>query len=67
MHCRRQAGAIGRLTTTPLEFEMKALVDLFSTDYGLFSIGVILFTLFMGIWFYRFFMRKMNESEKNDR
>ncbi len=44
---------------------MKAIVDLFSTDYGLFSIGVILFTLFMGIWFYRFFMRKIAESEKN--
>ncbi|HMN92574.1 MAG TPA: DUF3149 domain-containing protein [Hydrogenophaga sp.] len=46
---------------------MKAIVDLFSTDYGLFSIGVILFTLFIGIWFFRFFMRKIEESERNSR
>ena len=41
---------------------MKAMVDLFSTDYGLFSIGVIAFTLRMGVWFYRFFTRKMDQS-----
>lgn len=41
---------------------MKALVDLFSTDYGLFSIAGILFMIGMAIWFYRFFTRKMNES-----
>ena len=41
---------------------MKAIVDLFSTDYGLFSIGVITFTIFMGFWFSRFFKRKMAES-----
>lgn len=43
---------------------MKAIVDLFSTDYGLFSIAVILFVIFMGGWFLRFFSRKMAESEK---
>lgn len=43
---------------------MKAIVDLFSTDYGLFSIGVLLFLLVMAVWFYRFFMRKIAESEK---
>ncbi|MDO9135634.1 MAG: DUF3149 domain-containing protein [Hydrogenophaga sp.] len=43
---------------------MKAMVDLFSTDYGLFSIFVILFTIAMGGWFYRFFTRKMDESER---
>jgi hypothetical protein len=42
---------------------MKALVDLFSTDYGLFSIAVIVFTVFMSYWFYNFFQRKMAESE----
>lgn len=42
---------------------MKAIVDLFSTDYGLFSVGVIAFTLGMGVWFYRFFTRKMAESQ----
>jgi Protein of unknown function (DUF3149) len=41
---------------------MKALVDLFSTDYGLFSIAGILFMIGMAIWFYRFFTRKMNEA-----
>ncbi|WP_310566945.1 DUF3149 domain-containing protein [Hydrogenophaga sp.] len=41
---------------------MKALVDLFSTDYGLFSIAGILFMIGMAFWFYRFFTRKMNES-----
>ena len=42
---------------------MKALVDLFSTDYGLFSIAVIVFTVFMSYWFYNFFQRRMAESE----
>ncbi len=42
---------------------MKALVDLFSTDYGLFSISGLLFIIFMGFWFYRFFNRKMDEAE----
>lgn len=41
---------------------MKAIVDLFSTDYGLMSIAVILFVIVMSIWFSRFFKRKMNES-----
>lgn len=41
---------------------MKAIVDLFSTDYGLFSVGVIAFTVFMGVWFSRFFKRKMAED-----
>ena len=43
---------------------MKAIVDLFSTDYGLFSLGVIFFVIFMGWWFYRFFSRKIEESER---
>ena len=42
---------------------MKALVDLFSTDYGLFSIAGIIFMIYMSYWFYRFFQRKMAESE----
>ena len=45
---------------------MKAIVDLFSTDYGLFAVGVIAFTIGMGMWFSRFFARKMSESEKNE-
>jgi hypothetical protein len=43
---------------------MKALVDLFSTDYGLFSVGVIAFTIGMGFWFNAFFKRKMAEDAK---
>lgn len=42
---------------------MKALVDLFSTDYGLFSIAGILFMIGMAIWFYRFFTKKMYETD----
>jgi len=41
---------------------MKAIVDLFSTDYGLMSIAVILFVIVMSIWFSRFFKRKIEES-----
>ncbi|MFN4102968.1 MAG: DUF3149 domain-containing protein [Tepidimonas sp.] len=43
---------------------MKAIVDLFSTDYGLMSAGVIAFIVVMAVWFYRFFSRKMAESER---
>ncbi|MDP3373723.1 MAG: DUF3149 domain-containing protein [Hydrogenophaga sp.] len=46
---------------------MKAIVDLFSTDYGLFSISGIIFMIGMAIWFYRFFTRKMQESERAQR
>ncbi len=45
---------------------MKALVDLFSTDYGLFSIAGLLFIVYMAFWFYRFFTRKMNESARQN-
>ena len=41
---------------------MKAIVDLFSTDYGLFSISGILFMIGMAIWFVRFFIRKASET-----
>jgi hypothetical protein len=41
---------------------MKLLSDLFSTDYGLMSISGIIFMLGMGVFFYRFFTKKMNED-----
>jgi len=41
---------------------MKALTDLFTTNYGLFSVAVLTGVLVMAVWFYRFFVRKMNES-----
>lgn len=44
---------------------VKAIVDLFSTDYGLFSVAVIAFTIFMGFWFSRYFKRKMDEDAAN--
>ena len=50
-----------------LERTMKAMADLFSTDYGLFSIAGIAFMIGMAIWFYRFFNRKMEESERAQR
>jgi len=44
---------------------MKAIVDLFSTDYGLMSLGVIVFIIVMAGWYWRFFNRKMNESQRS--
>lgn len=46
---------------------MKAIVDLFSTDYGLFSLAGFAFMLGMAVWFRRFFVRKMEESERANR
>ena len=43
---------------------MKALSDLFSTDYGLMSVAGIVFMIGMGGWFYAFFQRKMKEDAK---
>lgn len=42
---------------------MKAWADFFSTDYGLMSAGVIAFTLGMGVFFVRFFLKHMREDE----
>jgi len=41
---------------------MKLFQDLFSTDYGLLSLGVIVFILVMAVWFIYFFVRKMNQK-----
>lgn len=46
---------------------MQAIVDLFTTDYGLFSIVTIVSVIIMGFWFYRFFCRKMDEAEREER
>lgn len=43
---------------------MKLLADLFSTDYGLMSAGVIAFILGMAVWFGVYFKRKMDEDAK---
>lgn len=44
---------------------MKMLVDLLTTDYGLMSLIGIVFMLCMAVWFRLFFIRKMNEEEKD--
>jgi hypothetical protein len=41
---------------------MKALADLFSTDYGILSVVVLAITLGMAGWYIRYFNRKMNED-----
>ena len=43
---------------------MKLLTDLFSTDYGLMSIIGIFFMIGMGVFFVRYFLRKMAEDER---
>jgi hypothetical protein len=44
---------------------MKALIDLFSTDYGLMSLGVIAFVLIMAVYFLRVFLGLMDETGKS--
>jgi hypothetical protein len=44
---------------------MKALIDLFSTDYGLMSVAVIAFVLAMAVYFLRVFLGLMDETGKS--
>ena len=44
---------------------MKALIDLFSTDYGLMSVAVIAFIFVMAWYFVRVFLGLMDESGKS--
>ena len=43
---------------------MKTFMNFFSTDYGLMSLGVIGFIICMGVWFYAYFKRKIDEDIK---
>lgn len=43
---------------------MKALADLFTTDYGLMSVAGIAFMVGMTVWFRLYFKRKMDEDAK---
>ncbi|CAN5866471.1 hypothetical protein BH11PSE12_BH11PSE12_06550 [soil metagenome] len=43
---------------------MKLISDLFSTDSGRASIAGIIFMLGMGVFFIRFFLRKMEEESQ---
>ena len=44
---------------------MKAMIDLFSTDYGVMSLLVIVFLLGMMVWFFRLFTNMMDDSSKS--
>ncbi|MBB5270208.1 DUF3149 domain-containing protein [Quisquiliibacterium transsilvanicum] len=44
---------------------MSAFDVLFSTDFGLMSVFVILFMLGMAVFFIRFFIRNMERDERN--
>jgi hypothetical protein len=46
---------------------MKAMQDLFSTDYGLMSIAGIVMMVVGMVWAYAALKSKMAESEKNAR
>ncbi len=43
---------------------MKALTDLFTTDYGLMSVAGILFMIGMGVFFVMLAKRKMAEDAR---
>jgi hypothetical protein len=44
---------------------MKAWIDLFSTDYGLMSVAVIVLILVMAVYFLRVFLGLMDETGKS--
>ena len=44
---------------------MKAWIDLFTTDYGLMSVAVIVFILAMAVYFLRVFLGLMDETGKS--
>ncbi|MBL4661093.1 MAG: DUF3149 domain-containing protein [Alcanivoracaceae bacterium] len=43
---------------------MELFNRLFDSYVGMLSFGVILFMLAMAVWFYRFFMNKIEEEDK---
>lgn len=51
----------------PMEPRVTAFDVLFSTDYGLMSVFVILFMLAMAVFFIRFFLKNMEREEKETR
>jgi hypothetical protein len=54
-------------TDCALEAQMQALKELFTTDVGLLSIGVIVFMLGMGGFYLRFFLQHMRQDEERQR
>lgn len=45
---------------------MVLLENLLATDYGLLSLGVIVFVIGMGTWLARWFTKKMDEDASRD-
>jgi len=43
---------------------MKTFMNLFSTDYGLMSLGVITSIICIGVWFVVYFKRKIDQDVK---
>ena len=43
---------------------MELFARIFDSYVGLLSLFVIVFILGMGVWFYRFFMKKIEEEEQ---
>ncbi len=43
---------------------MELFARIFDSYVGLLSLFVIVFILGMGVWFYRFFMKKIEEEDK---
>lgn len=46
---------------------MHALIDLFTTDYGIMSVAGIVFMLGMMAFFVRYFLRHMREDEAREK
>jgi hypothetical protein len=46
-----------------LDFDVKLLIDLLTTDYGLAAVLVTVLSIAMAIGFRLFFIRKMRESD----
>ncbi len=46
---------------------MDAWNELFSTTYGVLSIVTIIGVIVMAAWFYRYFVTKMDESEREEK
>ena len=63
MHQVLRQGKVGALQL--IGETMKAVIDLFSTDYGLMSVGVIAFVLIMAVYFLRVFLGLMDETGKS--
>jgi hypothetical protein len=55
---------IASLISAERVFIMQLLINLFSTDYGLQSLAVIVFILGMCVWFALYFKRHIEEDSK---